>query len=82
MSAEAARIISSIKSTNRQDDNIWLGSVTSTAPLTLQLDDISYPVSEGILLNKDMDTLSTGDNVLVICINKACHIILCKVVST
>lgn len=84
MSKEAVKIIKSI--TNKTKNNmsinpIMQGSVISVKPLTIKLDNVSFDISENLLINKDISKLEVNDRIAVLLITYSCYLILCKVVE-
>ncbi len=83
MSKEAVKIIKAItnKSKRLSSNEIMLGSVTCEKPLTIKIDNISFDISENILINKDMSKLKVNDRILVTLISNSCYLVICKVVE-
>lgn len=85
MSEAAARIIKTISQKGKGGEmGNTLGTVQSVGPISLQLDDVGFPITTGIQVNKTLpkfDPLVPGDRVLVACINNSCYVIQCKVVA-
>lgn len=64
MSAEAARIISKIKSKGQAGGTpMALGTIKGVSPLTLQLDDVDFEISKGLLVNHSLLQHSRSGNI-------------------
>lgn len=84
MSAAAVKIINSLRAKSKDDkENMYLGTIKSASPLVLQLDDVGFEISRGLLVNSDYQEkgIAGGDRVLAIGISNSCYIVLCKLVS-
>ena len=87
MSYDAARIIEALKKGQRESagssGGLELATVTSTSPITVEVDNISFPITrESLMVSYGLPSgIRAGDRVAVARTAINCWVILCKVVS-
>ena len=86
MSYDAARIVEALTGKKGNVNNgggLELATVTSTSPIAVEVDNISFPITrESLMVSYGLPSgLRAGDRVAVARTSINCWVILCKVVS-